>query len=241
MSHLHSVWLQVCSCQNNSSHPTSNYHQEADVIAFFPSWQSKWTEHQSNPPSDCSLKWSAFQWSHASGNNLILRTIQTCIVGRAQCSVESTWSKLFWFWHRVSLWNRAERLVTWSYIKSEVSDEILDKTNFIVMAQTREISHQLKMNFQIRFKEVICCAFSLWNSCKCYCNFRPSMSIPVGLFQSELPRRHWANYKLFTPSPHITRRGWVLYLRVKIKPAWTRPLTHSDTLLRCPHPLQHTR
>lgn len=91
----------------------------------------------------------------------------------------------------------------------------------------------------VETKAFISHIFPLWNSCKCYSNFRVPMSIPLWLFQSELPRTHWANFKLFNPSPHITWRGWVLYLHVKIKPAWTRPLTHNDTLLWCPHPFQH--
>lgn len=90
----------------------------------------KLTEHQRNPPSDYLLKSSTFQWAHASWNNLILHTIQTCSAGMAQCSGGRT-LKLFRFWHRASVWNRAVLLVPWSYIKSEVSGE--DKTNCIMM------------------------------------------------------------------------------------------------------------
>lgn len=120
----------------------------------------------------------------------------------------------------VSVWSGAVLLVTWSYIESEVSHEILNKTNFIVSVKSKGNKSELK--FRIRdFKlKLFVTHFPLWNSSKCYCNFGPSMSVG-------LPQRHRANYKPLTTPPRITQRGWVLYLHVKSKPAWTRPLTHT--------------
>ena len=46
------------------------------------------------------------------------------------------------------MWNGAVLLVTWSYIESEVSHEILNKTNFIVSVKSRGNKSEVK--FRIR-------------------------------------------------------------------------------------------
>lgn len=48
----------------------------------------------------------------------------------------------------VSVWNGAVLLVTWSYIESEVSHEILNKTNFIVSVKSK--GNKSEMKFRIR-------------------------------------------------------------------------------------------
>lgn len=102
--------------------------------------QSKLTEHQRKPPSDCLLKSSAFWWAHAIWNNLI----QTGNVGCAQCSAEETWLKPFWCWHCASVRDTAVLLVTWSCIKSEVSH--------VILVKTREISW--KWTFRLGLKRL---------------------------------------------------------------------------------------